>query len=91
MDHRYSGRQRITGAIETCIRTEDAQSPLVWRLDAREQLSERALSGAVFAAQRMTGTGAYFQTDVAQRLNTGKALADSVEDNRKIGHGLPTS
>ena len=51
----------------------------VGRVDARQNFAERALAGAVLAAERVTGTSRDVEAHVPQRLHAGKAFADALE------------
>src|SRR5438045_4975468 len=52
--HADTGRERVTRTPEMDLASMNEQATGVWRVNARENLSERALSGAVLPAQSVT-------------------------------------
>ena len=71
----------------------DEDLPPVGPVNAREDLPERALAGAVLAAQRVAGAGGDREADVLERQHAGKALADVLEGDgwESLGQGFVVS
>ena len=83
MDDADAGGERLLRPLKSrraCRTTLDV--PAVRLVDAGEDLSERALAGAVLAAERMTGPRGDREADVLEREDAGKSLGDVLEGDR---------
>ena len=78
-DFKRVGRARESDGLAT-----DDDAALVGRVNARQQLAERALPGAVLAAERVAGSRGYLEGDAIESDHAGKTLGDAVEPDR--GH-----
>jgi hypothetical protein len=84
--HPHSGGQGVARSPEARLAAEHEQPPRIGRVDAGEDLSERALAGAVLAAEGVAGARRDLERDVAERLHAGKALRDALEPYRGLVH-----
>ena len=73
--------KRVGRAAKSNGLAADDDSTLVGRVNPRQQLPERALSGAVLAAERVAGSRGDLERDVVERDDAGKAFRDAVEAN----------
>ena len=87
MDHRDARATRIARRRQRERASGDLDRSTVGALDAGEDLSERALAGAVLSAHRVTGAGANVEADVGERLNAAESLRDSGEPDHPNASG----
>src|SRR4029078_1803987 len=86
LNYADAGRQRAPRILELNGAPVDEDLTRVRLLDAGEQLAQRALAGAVLAAQRVTRSALHVEADVLQRARPGKTFTDVAKaDERKIG------
>src|SRR5207244_239588 len=71
-----AGGHRIAGTPEPRGLAVNDQFAFVGRVDTRQDFAERALPGAILAAERVTGALCNVEAHVPQRLHAGEALAD---------------
>ena len=73
------------GLLGTTVLALDDDRALVRRVDAGDDLHQRALAGAVFADQGQTFARANVEVDLLERLHARKALADAghLQKNRR--------
>ena len=83
MDDRHAGVERVGRMGEADGPAVDLDLALVRHDDAGEDLPERALAGAVLAAERVAGARSDLERDVVERDDARKALGDVVDS-----HGL---
>ena len=70
--HADAGGERVARAREAHLPAVARTAPVVGCVDARENLSERALPGAVLAAERVAGAGGDLERDVVSACTPGK-------------------
>ena len=77
------------GEVKCTGRPGQRDVTLVSGVDAGEDLSQRALAGAVLTAQRVTRPGRDLEGHVFERDHAGKALRDVLETDVERGgrHG----
>ena len=63
---------------------EDDHAARIDGIDAREDLAERALPGAVFPTERMARPGGHVEADVLERQHAGKALRHALETDGRF-------
>ncbi len=84
MHHRDAGAKRLCWLRETNGRAVNEQRALVRLDDTRQHLAERALAGAVLAAERVARTGRDLNSDVLERDRAGETFRDVPEfDSRR--------
>ena len=84
--HPHAGGERVARAAEVNLRSVHEDAAAVRLVNARDDFAERALPRPVLAAERVTGPCGDLERDVGERLRAGKALADAVEPDRRLGH-----
>ena len=70
------------GEVKWTGRPSRSDLAAVGRVDAGEDLPERALAGAVLAAERVTRAGGDLERHVLERHHAGKPLGDVIETDR---------
>ena len=78
MDDRNAGRFRILGASKPHLAARNEERAVVGLVDAREDLHQRALAGAVFAADGMHLAATHFNRDAIEGHNARKSLGNAV-------------
>ena len=86
MHHADAGRERIARTGELHLAVVDEYVPCIRPIDAGENFSERALAGAVFAAERVARAGGDAERHVVERLHAGESLGDSLEPDGGSAH-----
>ncbi len=81
MDHRDAGRERVGRSREMRRLAVELEPPVVRSIDAGDQLAERALTRAVFAAQGVAGAGRDLEADAIERRDARKPLRDVAKRN----------
>ena len=92
VDHRDPGVERVARRLELCALAEEEDLSLVRPVEAREDVGQRRLAGAVFTQQRMHFTHRGFEVDVIVRDDGGKALRDPAQCDgrgRRGSHSFP--
>ena len=87
VDHRDARLERIGRAVKADRFAADDDAAFVGRVNAGQQLAERALPRAVLATKRMTGSRGDRERHAIERGDTGETLGDAVEANLIRGHG----
>ncbi len=77
--HRDAGPKGLGWLRESNGRAVEQQRPLVGLDDAGEHFAERALAGAVLAAERVAGAGRDLHGDVLERDGAREPLGDVVK------------
>jgi len=81
--HRRDARgPGLHGRAERDRRTIKADGAAIGALEARDDLDERRLAGAVLAEERMDGSGAHAQVGLGQCLDGLEALAQADDPRR---------
>jgi hypothetical protein len=90
VDERDGLRRTIATAPLRLWPTVEQHPPGVGFVDARQQLDQRALAGAVFAQQREHFASMRVERDVVDRLRAAEALADVLEpqQRRRVDHAV---
>ena len=79
-----AGGERLLRAGEADRLAEDDDAAAVRRVDAAQDLAERALAGAVLAAERVARPGGDLEADVVEREHAGKPPGDVLEPDRRV-------
>ena len=79
MDDRNAGRERLRRAREADGLPVEPDTAGIGRVNARENPAERALAGAVLAAERVAAARSDLDADIIERHHAGKALGDALE------------
>ena len=76
------------GLVKCTVLAVVDDRPCVFLVDARQDLHQGRLAGAVFAHQGVDFAGHELEPDVVQRPDSGKGLADAADGNDRRRHDL---
>jgi hypothetical protein len=86
VDDGHAVSERVAWAREANGAARELNRAIVRLLDPRENLSQRALAGAVLAADGVARPGFHFEADAVERGDAGKSLGDfGKRDRRHVG------
>src|SRR5262249_3667610 len=89
VDHRHAGPQRVGRRLEANRLATNLDPTIVGEIDARQNPAERALAGAVLAAERMAGAARDLECHVLERHDAREPLRDALERNSWLSHRIP--
>ena len=84
-DDRDPGRLRLLGRVEDRLLAVDEQAPGVGPVDAREDLDQRRLAGAVLADEAVDLTADQFDVAVLESVHGAEALLGVLEGEECLG------
>src|SRR6185369_8132664 len=88
VDHADAGGERLLGPGKGNWLSEENEAAGIRRVDAGQDLSKRALAGAVLAAERMARARRDVEADVLEGARPWKTLRNVLETDGRRRHGI---
>ena len=88
VDHANARRKRLFRPAENDRLSKQNDAAGISRVDAGQDLAQRALAGAVLAAERVARAGSDVEADILEGTRARKSLRDVLETDGRRRHGI---